>query len=182
MMSHFQDPLHWIASAGGPLILLSGEYASKWLGVGLLDEELDFDIMPPSQNTDYDRACAVEGYLGLLEVGAGQGLVLGDEPMSTAWWQLTATEGVLIRWVYGDGETDLVQLLTPFEEHAWTSSRLNLSVGKHPLYLFDSALPGDEAIDERLTITLAEGSFAIDTAIARPNAHTEVVLHRLRKL
>lgn len=180
-MSYQKDPLQWIASAGGPLILLPGEYISDWTGVGLFDEQLDFEIMPPPKGDDYERACAVEGYLGLLEVGSGHGLVLGDDPMSTAWWQHSASEGILIRWVYGDGEADLMQLLMPIDDRIWTSSDLIFVVGKHPLFLFDSALCGEEATDERLTITLADGPYTIDTAIVRPNARTEMVLHRLRR-
>lgn len=176
MMNQLEDSLHWIASAGGPLILLSGEHLSDWSGIGL-DDQLDFDILPTAQETDYDRACAVEGYLELLRVGAGQGLILGDEPMSTAWWQLSATEGILIRWVYGDDEANPVQLLMPIEAHIWTSSGLVFIVGQHPPFLFDSAEPGEEA-SERLTIALDEGKYAIDTEIARPNDRTEMVLHR----
>lgn len=39
-------------------------------------------------------------------------------PMSTAWWPFSETEGILIRWVYGEDEAGLLQRLLPIDERA----------------------------------------------------------------
>jgi hypothetical protein len=35
--------------------------------------------------SDYGRACAVEGYIGVIALGQRQSLVLGDEPAMTTY-------------------------------------------------------------------------------------------------
>jgi len=81
---------------------------------------------PGTPATDYDRACDVEGYLGLLDIGAGHGLVLGDDPNATA-WQAYANSGdgeevvggILIRWVYANSEADVMAAIDNLPESAW---------------------------------------------------------------
>ena len=55
-------------------------------GLGADRVLFDVETDPNDPATDYDRACDVNYYLGLIEIGAGKGLVLGGEPLSTAWW------------------------------------------------------------------------------------------------
>ncbi len=184
-MIYERGPLRWIDSFGGPLLLLSSEYFSVWQGVLTDFDRYGYnwpypDEPSPPEETDYDRACAIQGYIGLVNVGDGQGVVLGDAPMSTAWWPLSATEGLLIRWVYGGDAVGLLQRLLPIDERTWESTGTLFQISQNPLYLFDSSAAGEEET-ERLTITLAAGEFAIDTAIARPDEHTEMVVHRLRR-
>ncbi|MET9247679.1 Imm21 family immunity protein [Nonomuraea sp. NPDC003709] len=54
---------------------------------------------------DHGRACAVEGYIGLITVGAQQALVLGDEPAMTTY---LTTERLFVRWAAADTEAELV--------------------------------------------------------------------------
>ncbi|MEW6736292.1 MAG: Imm21 family immunity protein [Acidobacteriota bacterium] len=82
------DTLHWITSAGGSLILLSQHLLKQWMGCFLLSKDVSnlispYDISLPESTfageeteTDYDRACAVEGYLGIIKVANGEGLIL----------------------------------------------------------------------------------------------------------
>jgi hypothetical protein len=179
--------LQWIDSAGGPLLLLSSGLFRKWNGVitefarnGGYDWPYPDEPKEP-ETTDYDRACAITGYVGLVTVGGGQGLVLGDMPMSTAWAPLSTSEGILIRWMYGNDAAGLLSRLLPIAESIWKPAGVTFAAGEEPLYLFDSAAPGEDAT-ERLTITLVPGEYAIDAAIARPDAHTEMALHPLRRL
>lgn len=173
--------LRWINSAGGPLILLSSEYLDAWFGCfhsgsdGLEAADDPLDI-----RTDYGRACAVKDYLGVVEVSDGEALVLGDEPLSTAWWPLSSAEGVLIRWVYGDDHAEIMQYLARVDDMNWTPSGITLRVSKHPLYLFDAASPGDEA-DDRLILLLDEGHYDVATGDLRPDPNTNLLLHRLSR-
>lgn len=184
-MIYERGPLLWIDSAGGPMLLLSSELFAQWQGVFTEFDRYGYDWpypdLPPPKETDYDRACAVDGYLGLVSVGDGYGLVLGDMPMDTAWYPLSVTEGILIRWLYGNDSANLLQRLLPIDEGAWTPSGMSVHVGEHPLYLSDSAAAG-EPETERLTISLAAGEYAVDTGILEPDPHTQMVVHRLRRV
>jgi hypothetical protein len=171
--------LGWIDSDGGPLILLSRELLTAWSGT---DPQVPGDDAAQAvQEADYDRAGAVSGYIGLLPVAQGQGVVFGGEPLSTAWVPLTTTGGVFVRWSYGEEQTDVIGHVKHIEERIWESSGLTFMVGRQPLCLFDAAWPGQE-VPEYLTITLDEGTYAIDTGIARPDNQTELVVHRFRRL
>ncbi len=81
--------LLWMESGGGPLLLVPGEYLPFWGGIDPPTDGRQIvahfryggDDAPA---TDYDRACDVDDYLGVIEVGSGCGVVLGDEPLPTA--------------------------------------------------------------------------------------------------
>jgi hypothetical protein len=181
MMATYQRHHHleWIDSDGGPLILLSRELLTAWSGVD--PQEPGDDEVQAHQETDYDRVGAVSGYIGLLAVAAGQGVVFWGEPMATAWVSLATTSGIFVRWSYGEEQTDVIGHLKRMEERIWESSGLTFVVGRQPLYLFDAAWPGQE-VPEYLTVTLDEGTYAIDTGIARPDNHSELVVHGVRRL
>ncbi|HYO74665.1 MAG TPA: Imm21 family immunity protein, partial [Archangium sp.] len=65
------EPMQWVFSAGGPLVLLPKAVQPRWRGT----------CGVPS---DYEVACSVEGYVGVIEKAGRQILVLGDEPLQTA--------------------------------------------------------------------------------------------------
>ncbi len=70
--------LLWVHSNGGPLILLSEHLLNYWDGINPPKDgrqiEATFRWGPHSAATDYDRACDVSDYMGLLEVGPGAAL------------------------------------------------------------------------------------------------------------
>ncbi|WP_245712796.1 Imm21 family immunity protein [Micromonospora nigra] len=68
---------------------------SLWTGVDSTDENWG----------DYGRACAIDGYVGVVAVGQRQALVLGDEPAATTYLSL---ERLFLRWAAADEEDDLV--------------------------------------------------------------------------
>lgn len=193
-MLSYGPELTWMSSNGGPLLLVPGEYLSSWRGIDPPPEgqhiEAQFrwaGLDEPA--TDYDRACDVTGYVGLLDIGAGQGLVLGDEPHSTAWRPLPAGDGdheiggLLIRLVYADSDADIIAVLEHMPQAGWQDECLALDVGHEPLYLLDAAYDGSELEgDDHLTIHLPAGRYTIATAEYEPDDHTSLVLHRLTRM
>lgn len=71
----------YLASDGGPHLVLPKELAKRWSGVTSWNPAAPLD-----PKSDYGRACAVASQLrlGLIDVGSGHAMVLPDPPMS-AW-------------------------------------------------------------------------------------------------
>ena len=80
----------WLTSDGGPLLLLARAYLRYWGGIDpptggrTIEARFRWSGTAATPATDYDRACDVDDELGLLAVGPGHALVLGDEPLATS--------------------------------------------------------------------------------------------------
>src|SRR5260370_41091178 len=90
MLCWYGGALQWMQSNGGPLLLVSGEPLPSWEGTEFPSDGRQIEAQfrwngQAAPATGYDRACDVKEYVGLLTIGVGQGLVLGDEPLSTTW-------------------------------------------------------------------------------------------------
>ena len=190
-MSRFPSTLEWVNSEGGPVILMEKPLLRYWNGCfstsklfgsvsGLPGDEDSQKVQSDNGGnlTDYDRACEVDDYLGLIGVGPGLALVLGDEPMQTAWRPLLESGAMLIRWHWANDEDSVVKALSDLSNAIWQSSDLILPVSGDPLILFDSASPGSD-IEKSLEIDLPKRQYSIDTAHYQPNKETSLFLHRL---
>ncbi|MCP3058796.1 immunity 21 family protein [Myxococcus sp. K38C18041901] len=83
----------WIESAGGPLVVIPRSVIAEWKGTP----------------ADYEEACGVADYLGLLCREWGDVLVLGDEPLRTA--VVARPEGpVIVRWMFAPSAEQLVDV------------------------------------------------------------------------
>ncbi|MEU0786466.1 Imm21 family immunity protein [Streptomyces sp. NPDC006173] len=130
--------LSWVSSMGGPLITLPESCVNAWGGCtesgSVLGEDNGCD--------DYDRACAVDGWAGVIAVGEGPAtaLVLADEPAKTRFMP----EGLLfVRWLAADSEEQLLtaaQAVLAAPEAPWKD--VGLWVCDGPAVLMDSAAAG----------------------------------------
>jgi hypothetical protein len=185
------DPIKWVSTGGGPLIVIPVEIAHHWRGdggLGLPDGDLSMVWETVRDHTDYGRACGVDDYLGMLEVGPGACLVIGDEPLETAFLP-TEDGGIFVRWVHAEKEEDVVRAAQVVPEDVWVPSPHRFHVGRDGLLLFDSACPGDdlpnpgiEGIVSWMRVPVPSGTYEVDTADYEPNDHTRVILHRLRPM
>lgn len=130
--------------------------------------------------TDYDRACDVLDYLGLLEVGNGHVLILGDAPMPTTWWAISQSSGLLVRWVWAFNDDSVIAALQNLSTVTWQHPSLRINVGQSPLVMFDSAFAGTESFLESnsIKINLLKGIYEISTAEYKPNSETFLLLHK----
>ncbi|TDD87016.1 hypothetical protein E1293_08695 [Actinomadura darangshiensis] len=143
--------MDWVESAGGPLLAAPASQLVHWEGV-------TDDDGPVESWGDYGRACAVEGYIGLVDIGAGQGLVLGDEPALTTY---LPDQRLFLRWVAANSEEELVlaakeavRAFTWDEELAWDVDG--------PIVLFDSPWAGaTPEPGNHLIIDLAPGRYRV---------------------
>jgi hypothetical protein len=169
-MARYADPgaVDWVESGGGPLVVVPETVLSFWAGA-------DGEDMA----TDYDRACEVDGYVGLLPVGDSVALVLGDEPASTAY---LPDQGTFVRWSAANSEDELLAEVPAALAAAVWENEVRWNV-PGPVVLFDSAWPGDEADRaEHLRVPLEPGPYAVRAAYARPGPETWLGLVQLRRL
>jgi hypothetical protein len=173
----------WVYSEGGPLLLLDERDLASWGGV--VDEvegpRTEQSFSPGGKRTDYDRACAVRGYLGRISVGAREALVLDDMPMQTTWVPPTgADSGMLARWMFAESEAEFLRWLQAIPRGVF-HREFRFLVERSPLVLFDSAFAGRNVRKrpaEYLSIELDPGTYEVETAVYRPDAQTCMVIHR----
>ncbi|MER6736098.1 immunity 21 family protein [Streptomyces puniciscabiei] len=169
-MARYADPgaLEWVESGGGPLIAVPETVLPFWAGAD--SEELD---------TDYDRACEVDGHIGLLPVGDSAALVFGDEPAATSYLPDTAT---FVRWSAANSETELLAGVPLALDAAVWGSEVHWRV-PGPVLLFDSAWPGQAAgRSEHLRVPLEPGTYSVRAAYVQPGPETWLGLVQLRRL
>jgi len=177
--------MDWVNSAGGPLIVAPAEIAPHWQGVRRWRDEPGATAGPVG---DYARACNVSDYLGVLEVGPGRCLILGDEPMQTTFIPKPGG-GVLVRWMYAENEASVRRAVETIPEAAWEATAHRIEVGQEGILVFDSAFPGDALPPPEddpadvpwIRIGLPPGSYLVDTSDYEPDASTRLILHRLRR-
>ncbi|MEU9197905.1 Imm21 family immunity protein [Streptomyces hundungensis] len=100
---HVHDDLIWVQSMGGPLIVIPASALNQWGGYTEDGIILGGTDVPD----DYDRACDVENWAGVIDVGTeASGLVLGDEPATTCY---LSEQYVFVRWLAADSDADLVE-------------------------------------------------------------------------
>jgi hypothetical protein len=164
-----ESSLVWIESAGGPLLLLEANLLAYWRGCFSDSEDTP---------TDYDRACAVDDYIGVIAVGSSHAIVLGEEPFSTAWWRLPKLgQGLLVRWVYAENDIAVVRALEDLPNAAWLRTDIEFHVSNGKLILFDATCSGSD-IDERLEIEIPKGCYITETVHYQPDERTSLILYR----
>jgi hypothetical protein len=166
-MGDLADINNWraVESAGGPLVLLPERARGDWTGV---------------DGDHYGRACAVDGYLGVLDVGEDHALVIGDEPASTALLPTRAADSLVIaKWTYGPDSRSVVASLRGVRLDRFPAAEVKFAFRSSPQLLFDGAVPGDGA-DEHLIARLRAGDYVASTLVFEPARDISLVLHWVR--
>lgn len=162
--------LSYVETEGGPFILLPLELAKAWKGTGDDDDE----------ESDYDRATEHLSKVGVLAVGKGQALVLGEVEVTA--FLPTADGGVFVQRVFGDDPAEVLAAVDAALRGKWKAFKPTFTVGgKGKLALFDSAYAyADADADEVLKIALAPGTYLLETARVKKR-EIELGLVRLRR-
>jgi hypothetical protein len=123
----------------------------------------------------------VADLIGLINLGDLEVLVLGDEPLSTAWLPFADRPGgVFVRWHYGENEESVSSRQTEMLEYETGEPEVTLHVLSSPLLVFDSAIPGLELDkSEGLLLELTPGMYHIGSAEFKPDSRTWMLLHRI---
>jgi len=155
--------MQWISSDGGPLILVGRSALSKWLGI---------------DSADYERACLVEEYVGVLDVGRSKAIALGDEPGQTSSFVDDSENILLVRWVYAENDASVSAHLKhlPRDVFDTQSEEIKFHASENRYFLFDSAENGTSAVG--LVLTLPATNYLIKTIAYKPDAKTSLLLHK----
>ncbi|MFE5843836.1 Imm21 family immunity protein [Streptomyces niveus] len=157
--------LTWLETEGGPLIVVPRTALSHWTGT----------------EGDYDRACAVMDLVGVLELPHGaEALVLGDEPLSTAY---LPEHRVLVRWCYAESEEGVAEIiLAGLPTTEWDEGPVMSTTGD--LVMFDAAYFGTEVgtLTDSTALELGAGRYRVDSASIEPDQLTFFHVHRFLEL
>jgi len=162
--------MRWIGTEGGPLILIAEAALAAWRG-----------SVSANGRSDYDRACEVDDYVGVIATGTGDALVLGDEPLDTSWITDERGGGQLVRWVYADCKDAVRRHVKDLEDELFTSSGIRFLAQQPTHYLLDAAVEGSGiAAADHLTIDLVCGEYLVETCKYQPDSRTSLLVHRLK--
>ena len=184
-MSNSAYQNNWISCDGGPLILLEEKFLSIWEGSDtpskvVSSKQIIVGVLDVA--TDYDRACVIDDWIGLINVGEGKALVLGGDETATTWLPLNEeNEGMLIRWICANSKVEAIDAAKSSSDKLGIGRELDFSVDNSDLVLFAAYEAGnDSEIYSRLKISLSSGKYKIST-IQYNDEQTSLICHRFRK-
>jgi len=169
-----QSQWRWFLNDGGPLIVLPREAAAFWEGGDLPANgrvvQANFRWNTETA-TDYDRACDIDDYHGVIDVGDSWGLVLHDEIPAAGWMKMRDGEALfLVRIIYceTDGDDEVHRCYRKLRDADWKRIAEKLPLVNGELILFHAAGRLDGSLQE---VTPSDGGFAlIGDAIKAPMA------------
>lgn len=171
--------LKWIGTTGGPILVVPEKHAPHWEGVSepshgrVVRSKHHFDKDGPA--TDYDRACDIDGYIGVLKVGRGRGIVLNDCPFLTAHHSLGGRH-FLIRWSYAPGEKELLEFFASKVDRLTVAEEVEF---RHPggrMVLCDSSDTPRDWMGDHAEFDLAAGAYRV-TASCIEEGECGVIVH-----
>ena len=128
---------------------------------------------------DYDRACDVQEYVGILDVNSGNAIVFGQDPLPATWQPLT-DGGLLIARLY-TSEVGTPSSLPQIGQLEWQEVG-RVEYDGSPLVLFDSTEVGwEEPAFPSLDVAIAAGRYGVEHAKLRTD-EMELWLVRLRPI
>jgi hypothetical protein len=166
---HRRGNLQWLDNDAGPLLLIAAELKPFWSGIEPPKDgrivDAQFRWKPGSPASDYDRACDVDGYAGVIDVGPGVAIVLNDEPLPTTWQPFPEGGGLLARLYSSETRDYPDRLPTLPVDLAWDGVGEFATESPH-LILFNAGEPGDEPpLFLWLPIQLSRGRYKVETAV-----------------
>ncbi|MBK9171636.1 MAG: hypothetical protein IPM28_01305 [Chloracidobacterium sp.] len=128
--------------------------------------------------SDYDRACLVDGYVGLIYSNEEPVIVLGQEPLFTTWYSNSSSEGTIVRCVWANDLKSTETEFYAFESlTGWENTDVVVDFPNGHLVLFDSSAYGSN-MEEWIEVKLDPGRYFIKTLFFEADESTKFLLHR----
>jgi hypothetical protein len=164
--------LNWVNSEGGPLICAAPSAGASWRGNNASSTG--------DTTTDYARACDVLDYLGVIPCGPWEVLVLGDEPLQSA-FTVTDGEVVIVRWVSCVSNERAAEVIAALPSQLPViGEAVQLSVHEPHLFLFDAALDKPSVIEPHC-VAVEPGRYTVTTESHKSDQEFEFLVHRFKK-
>jgi hypothetical protein len=176
--------LHWVDTLGGPHLVLPEACAAAWEGGAAPSAgrvvRASFRCDPSGPATDYDRACSVEGWLGVITVGKGQALVLTGERDSAAYYRTRQGQHFLLRWHYSPSETALLDLFEDCRPKLKTEHEAMFHHDGGRVFLMDSVDRVGKWNTPPSEFVLPRGKYRVITSHCKSD-ETYLIVHQLHR-
>ena len=144
--------IQWIDTNGPPLCGIV-ETARHWAGTE--------GSSVGEARSDYTRACEVTDYVGKIACGPGEILLLGDEPLRSAFYYLADQALVIARWWSCESIDRAERALAELPSQLFVlEDYVSFVANTASLVMFDAAHRGTEPDDYRLA-TIAPGAYSV---------------------
>jgi hypothetical protein len=181
MLEESPFQFQWITGDGGPLIMMEADLLHFWEGS---DAPSGGRVVEAASRwgldvaTDYDKACDVNDWAGVININNGVAFVLSTSGDSMATWlpKFMGFEGAVIEWDYADVENELVEEAKTLIGNEAFSQSVEFEVKSSPLVLFVAAESGREPIYERQIFDVELGKYTVKSGV-RVTDKTSVVCH-----
>ncbi len=183
--------LRWVECDAGPHILLEKRLIASWEGVNkprngrIVNAKFRYrEESDPA--TDYDRACDIEDYIGLILVGDGNGLVIADDVPRSTWIPAYDQKGgylVILNYLEeGTSDTTIINTIREAEEECFEPTDLKFTVQDNTLYLFAACDNEPNWVYGFSEIKIEPGTYTIDTIERHNFGNCSFRVHRFRKI
>jgi hypothetical protein len=158
----------WIATTGGPHLLIAHEQLPHWRGIEGWRDHRD-----PVDQSDYARACRVTTWLGSIACHQSSAVVLSGDAGDIAWYSNgQGDRGFLVQWLGVDDE----RLIEPAlhapqlrdDLEGSNAERLNFETGASgAMWLMDASDRGYDLRSNHQAFALRPGSYLARAAYYR---------------
>ncbi len=168
--------MKWITSDGGPLICIGQSTVNSWRGIDGLGQ---YGSKLGAYRNDYERACAIRDYVGIIPVSERFGIVLGDMPLETTVMMSPERSPLIVRAFYSEPNADIASMIASWrmEKRLKEVESVRVSNVEANWYMFDSAYPGYLGLEKCLTFTLPINTIIINTFEFKPDHNTFLLVH-----
>lgn len=173
--------LDWVAGDGGPLIVMEEALLDFWEGSDapsdgrevIAEFRWGLDVA-----TDYDKACDVNDFAGVIEMNGGHAFVLSTNGDAMATWlpNFEGFAGAFVEWGYADDERDLVEEASCLIKESAFLETHEFNVHSSPCVLCVAAERGREDTYPRQSFDLIPGKYLVRSGV-RTTEQTSVVCH-----
>lgn len=126
--------------------------------------------------SDYEEACSIDDYCGIMKWRGRDVLVLNDEPHQTAVWRDDRTI-LLVRWMAAPDEENVVaRLQTAQYSMVPPIQSVNMRIESPSCLLFDAAV--DRRYDgDALVLDILPGHYTVTTCVDNPCQDLGLIIH-----
>lgn len=183
--------IKWIECDGGPHLFIEKRLVGYWMGViesSYNDKTITTKLRSGKQSniiTDYDRACDIEEYVGVISIGNGHGLVISEDVPRSTW--IPAEDGnggflVVLNYISENIEEDLIiEKIKKVDDSLFESTNLQLTIQDNHVCLFAACDYGPDWLYGCCEFKLKPGTYSIYTVDSYDFDECSFRIHRLKQ-